>query len=57
MWIVDFQNERHEKKHEIIPKGDKEGFDHEHFKQGGYEHNGLQFSTYFRPLYMAFMPF
>ncbi len=57
MWIVDFQNERHEKKHEIIPKGDKEGFDHEHFKQRGYEYNGLQFSAYFRPLYMAFMPF
>ncbi len=57
MWIVDFLHERHEKKHEIIPKGDKEGFDHEHFKQKGYEHNRLQSSAYFRPLYMAFMPF
>ncbi len=57
MWIVDFLHERHEKKHEIIPKGDKEGFDHEHFKQRDYEYNGLQFSAYFRPLYMAFMPF
>jgi len=45
------------KKYEIIPKGDKEGFDHEHFKQKGYEHNVLQFSAYFRSLYMAFMPF
>ena len=57
MWIVDFLHERHEKKHEIIQKGDKEGFDHEHFKQKGYEHNVLQFSAYFRLLYMAFMPF